>query len=65
MVDYFSKCPEVARLSNKTSEAVIMAMNRHLLPPWRPREGNADNMPFDSLKFKSFASEWEFEVVTR
>ena len=24
----------------------------------------ADNMPFSSLKFKNFASEWEIEVVT-
>ena len=40
VVDYFSKCPEVARLSNKTSEAVIMAMKSHLRPPWNPREAN-------------------------
>ena len=24
----------------------------------------ADNMPFNSLKFKNFASEWKIEVVT-
>ena len=24
----------------------------------------ADNMPFNSVKFKDFANKWEFEVVT-
>lgn len=24
----------------------------------------ADNMPFDSFKFKEFALEWNFEIIT-
>ena len=64
MVDYFSKFPEVARLSNKTSEAVIMAMKDMFARHGIPERVIADNMPFNSLKFKSFASDWEIEVVT-
>ena len=64
VVDYFSKFPEVARLSNKTSEAVIMAMKDMFARHGIPERVIADNMPFNSLKFKSFASDWEIEVVT-
>ena len=63
MVDYFSKYPEVAHLSNKTSEAVIMAMKDMFARHGIPERVIAD-MPFNSLKFKSFASDWEIEVVT-
>ena len=64
MVDYFFKFPEVARLSNKTSEAVIMAMKDMFARHGIPERVIADNMPFNSLKFKSFASDWEIEVAT-
>ena len=29
-----------------------------------PERSIADNMPFSSLKFKNFASDWEIEVVS-
>ena len=64
VVHYFSKFPEVARLPNKTSEAVIMAMKDMFARHGIPERVIADNMPFNSLKFKSFASDWEIEVVT-
>ena len=64
VVDYFSKFPEVARLSNKTSEAMIMAMKDMFARHGILERVIADNMPFNSLKFKSFASDWEIEVVT-
>ena len=51
MVDYFSKHPEVALLSNKTSEAVIMAMKDMFARHGIPERVIADNMPFNSLKF--------------
>ena len=64
VVDYFSKYPEVARLSSKNSEAVIMAMKDMFARHGIPERLIADNMPFNSVKFKDFASKWEIEVVT-
>ena len=63
-MDYYSKYPEVARLSSKNSEAVIMAMKDMFARRGIPERLIADNMPFNSVKFKDFASKWEFEVVT-
>ena len=64
VVDYFSKYPEVARLTSKNSEAVILAMKDMFARHGIPERLIADNMPFSSLKFKTFASDWEIEVVT-
>ena len=64
VLDYFSKYREVARLSSKNSEAVIMAMKDMFARHRIPERLIADNMPFNSVKFKDFASKWEIEVVT-
>ena len=64
IVNYFSKYPEVARLSSKNSEAAIMAMKDIFAHHGILESLVADNMPFNSVKFKDFASKWEFEVVT-
>ena len=64
VVDYFSKYPEVARLSSKNSEAVILAMKDMFARHGIPERLIADNMPFNSASFKDFASKWEIEVVT-
>ena len=64
VVDCFSKYPEVARLSSKNSEAVILAMKDMFAHHGIPERPMADNMPFNRLKFKDFASKWDFEVVT-
>ena len=63
VVDYFSKYPEVAGLTSKNS-AVILAMKEMFARHGIHGRLIADNMPFGSLKFKNFASEWEIEVVT-
>ena len=63
-MDYFSKYSEVTRLSSKNSEAVIMAMKDMFARHGIPERLIADNMPFNSVKFKDFASKWDFEVVT-
>ena len=64
VVDYFSKYPEVVRLSSKNSEAVILAMKDMFARHGIPERLIADNMPFNSASFKDFASKWEIEVVT-
>ena len=47
VVDYFSNFPEVARLSSKNSEAVIMAMKDMFARHGIPEMLIADNMPFN------------------
>ena len=64
VVDYDSKYPEVACLTSKNGEAVILTMKDMFARLGIPERLIADNMPFNSLKFKNFASEWEIEVVT-
>jgi len=64
MVDYFSKYPEVARLSNKTSQAVIMVTKDMYTRHGIPEKVIADCMPFNNLKSYRFASGWKTEGVT-
>ena len=63
-MDYFSKYPEIARLSSKISEAVIMAMKDMFARHGISERLIGDKIYFNSVKFKDFASKWEFEVVT-
>ena len=64
IVDYFSKYPEVVRLSGKSESCVISALKsvyaRHGIPDTLIN----DNMPFASELFAQFADEWGFELVT-
>jgi transposase InsO family protein len=64
VVDYFSKYPEVTRINHKNSEAVILAMKEMFARHGIPEKIIADNMPFNSLRFRDFAREWEIKVVT-
>lgn len=64
IVDYFSKYPEIARISSKISEAVIMAMKDMFARHGISERLIGDKISFNSVKFKDFASKWEFEVVT-
>ena len=64
VVGHFSRYPEVARLTSKNSEAVILAMKDMFARHGIPQRLTADNMPFNSVKFKDFACKWEIEVVT-
>lgn len=64
-VDYFSKYPEIMRLTDTTSKGVITAMKsiyaRHGIPDILV----SDNAPqYASAEFKSFAESWEFSHVT-
>ena len=64
VVDYFLKDPEVAYPSSKNSEAAMMAMKDMFARNGIPERLIADNMPFNTVKFKDFASKWEFKVVS-
>ena len=50
LVDYYSKYPEVARLTCKNSEAVILAMKDMFARHGIPESLIIDNMPFNGLK---------------
>ena len=58
VVDFF----KVSCLTSKNSKAVILAMKDRFAHHDIPERLIAD-MPFNSLKFKNFASNWEIEVV--
>lgn len=64
MVEYFSKYPEVARLSNKTSQAVIMATKDMYTGCGISEKVIADYMPFNNLKSYRFASGLKTEGMT-
>ena len=64
LVDYFSKYPEVIRVNQKTAESTIKAMKDVFARHGIPEKLIADNMPFDSVTFRTFARDWEMEVIT-
>ena len=55
---------EVAPLSHKDNEAVMLAMRDMFARYGIPERIIADNVSFNSMKFKNFANEWEIDVVT-
>ncbi|KAJ8336302.1 hypothetical protein SKAU_G00396450 [Synaphobranchus kaupii] len=64
-VDYFSKYPEIVRLSDTTSKGVITAMKSTFARHGIPDILVSDNGPqYASAEFKSFAEKWEFSHVT-
>ena len=64
VVDYFLKDPEVAYPSSKNSEAAMMPIKDMFARHGIPERLIAGSMPFNSVKFKDFASKWEFKVVS-
>ena len=65
IVDYYSKYPELCRLGQQKNASVVIShvksvFARHGIP----EEVIADNMPFNSVKFRSFAEEWGFKITT-
>ena len=53
MVDYFSKYPEVARLSHKTTEAVILAMKAMVARHGFPERLIADKYHLTALNLET------------
>ena len=64
VVDYYSKYPKVIPMRMKTAEATIAALKSLFAIHGIPSQLIADNMPFSSKKFKQFASDWNFQVIT-
>ena len=64
-VDYFSKYPEIMRLSDTTSKGIITAMKSIFARHGIVNILVSDNAPqYASAEFKSFAESWEFSHVT-
>lgn len=64
VVDFYSKYPEVINVTSKTAETTITAMKSIFARHGIPNIIIADNMPFNSRRFKQFASEWDIRVIT-
>jgi len=64
VVDYYSKYPEVILMQMKTAEATMVALKSVFARHGIPNKLIADNMPFNSKKFKQFSDDWNFQVVT-
>jgi hypothetical protein len=64
IVDYLSKYPEICLLKDKTTGTVITSMKSTFAHHGIPSKLVVDNMPFNSFKWKQFAQDWGFEIVT-
>ena len=63
-VDYYSKFIEIRKLCSKTAKSVQKALLAIFAVHGIPEEMIADNMPFNSRDFKSFARETHFRIIT-
>lgn len=64
VVDYYSKYPEISRLSDKTASTVIMHLKEIFARHGIPEQLFSDNMPFNSRKVHEFADEWRINLTT-
>ena len=64
-VDYFSRYPEVIKMSHTTSLAVISALKAVFSRHGLPEIVRSDNGPqYSSLEFSKFAESYNFKHVT-
>ena len=64
VVDYYSSYFEVDRLESKTAANTAKKLRKQFSVHGIPNQLISDNMPFNSLEFKDFAANYEFEVIT-
>ena len=65
LVDYYSKFPEVVKLSDTSSNTVIKEMKAMFARYGIPNKVISDNGPqFACSQFRDFAAKWNFEHVT-
>ena len=64
VVDYYSKYPEIALLSDKTAPTVVLQLKEIFARHGIPEEMTSDNMPFSSRKMSEFAKEWKISQST-
>uniref|UniRef100_A0A2S2NI46 RNA-directed DNA polymerase n=1 Tax=Schizaphis graminum TaxID=13262 RepID=A0A2S2NI46_SCHGA len=64
IVDYFSKWFDLIILKYKTAKEVIQKCKQTFSTHGIPRLFIADNMPFNSVEFTSFAKDWNLTLIT-
>ena len=65
VVDYFSRYPEIARLTSTTSQGIIMALKKVFARHGIPERVRSDNGPqYSSLEFAEFAKLYGFDHIT-
>ena len=65
VVDYFSRYPEIARLSSTTAQAVILALKKIFSRHGVPERVRSDNGPqFSSQEFEQFGRKYGFKHTT-
>lgn len=64
LIDYYSKWIELRKLKNKTAIHISKKLKEIFSRFGIPRVLVADNMPFNSHQFQSFAKLWNFQIVT-
>ncbi|XP_041439819.1 uncharacterized protein K02A2.6-like [Xenopus laevis] len=63
VIDYFSKYPEVLRLSDKSAHSVIARLKAIFARHGIPQELVSDHVPFASHEMISFANTWDFKLT--
>lgn len=62
--DYYSRWLEVCQVQGKTAESIIKQLKMVFNLFGIPKQTVSDNNPFSSAKFKKFADDWHFEIIT-
>uniref|UniRef100_A0A146LGM0 RNA-directed DNA polymerase n=1 Tax=Lygus hesperus TaxID=30085 RepID=A0A146LGM0_LYGHE len=64
VVDFYSRWLEVIEIPNKSAHAVICSLKKVFCQFGVPQQFLSDNVPFNSMEFRQFALDWNFEAVT-
>lgn len=64
ITDYYSRWLEFVTLNGKTAGHVIQKLKSIFARFGIPNTLIADNMPFNSIEFRNFASDYDFNVIT-
>lgn len=64
LVDFYSRWIEAAKVNSKNSKTLIEKLKEIFSRFGIPKLMIADNVPFASLEFKQFSSEWDFKITT-
>ncbi|XP_056642612.1 uncharacterized protein K02A2.6-like [Diorhabda sublineata] len=63
--DSYSNWLETTQIKDKSMKSVILALKSIFSVHGSPDKITADNVPFDSREFKTFAKNWNFEIILR
>lgn len=64
VVDYHSNWIDLIKLESKTAHEIIQKLKSIFATHGIPKTFISDNMPFNSVEFKQFAKDWDFNIVT-